>query len=773
MSKIPSLLKLPPLHPGSPKDTIEYNSEHFKIRNKKSYTKLFTIFAFQKAHLLKIRRRLIQTSRASSDDTLKSFISIIPLINNIIDSHWGNLYESVTATSNYLSSTYGPDKFGAIKDFIDEIVTLISHMNRLLNQLRSPIAFKIYFSPENTNLNSNNLSKCSENDETVICRICEEKIRLDMAEEHTISCISAFQSHNKIAEINESLRLIQLELFNSYLQHSWPGEAEISSSQYIPILHLYLLIDKALATDPNLSESPEELRIIIDQFSLVSTVFYHTVASKLFEKVEKIVEQKEHFCLMNRTATEVLIRTRISGSPCVAEQLSQVTISDFSFIKRISRGAYASVYLAKKIQTDSIYAIKVLSKNSIHAKNQGRRVLTEKDILLQFTNPYIISFYYSIIGLNNLYIVMEYLPGGDLYSILHHLGVLDEQSAKTYTYQIVKALEFLRQCGIIHRDLKPDNILVTEEGSLKLIDFGLSYSGFVDRKLSCSEQSLTQSNSLVGTPDYTAPEIILNQLHTFTADYWSLGAMLYEFLTGTPPFHSTNEKQTFANIVSGDYEPLSPNEFSLEIIDLVSKLLKKDPKKRLGSNNILEILNHPWFKDLDLNNFEPPFIPVLSSPEDTAYFAERYSFIENDEASIREDLDYAKNSKGSNSGRRSSSNLSGHATEDESTNDDSDLNSFPSVSVTQLALENYHTANRTRRRSMSIAESTYKNNSQQKLIDSSILPNLQLCIRRRNSTNMTMINSNDVSLDDSFLTITQDGNKLNGSLSFNESDNLL
>lgn len=231
---------------------------------------------------------------------------------------------------------------------------------------------------------------------------------------------------------------------------------------------------------------------------------------------------------------------------------------------------------------------------------------------------------------------MEYLPGGDLYSLLQKVGSFDEDTARIYSYEIFSALKFLHSRGIIHRDLKPDNVLINAAGVLKLADFGLSYIGVLGRQ--ANTPNLAKASSLIGTPDYMAPEIILDQSHTYTVDYWSMGVIIYEFLFGCPPFHGETEQETHTNILRGQIDFSDSEDLSPESIDLIKRLLQQDPKRRLGTNGIDEILSHPWFASIDPNDIKSPFIPQLGSAEDTQYFEQRYDLSQNDNNDIVQDI---------------------------------------------------------------------------------------------------------------------------------------
>ncbi|OHT15013.1 hypothetical protein TRFO_14503 [Tritrichomonas foetus] len=280
---------------------------------------------------------------------------------------------------------------------------------------------------------------------------------------------------------------------------------------------------------------------------------------------------------------------------------------------------------------------------------------------------------------------MEYLPGGDLYSLLQNVGCFDEDTAKIYTLQILLALQHLHTHGIIHRDLKPDNILVSKEGTIKLTDFGLSHMGLLDRQ-SSEEPVENEESKIVGAPDYIAPEILMQKHHSFTADYWSLGCILYEFLFGIPPFHSDTEEETFKNILQGEYDmsPETTEDVSKEALDLISHLLIQNPEKRLGAKGIHKIINHSWFEGIDLKTVEPPFKPELSNEIDTEYFLQRYQFPKNSD--ILEDLN------------------------DERDDETSELKNFQAVGVDQIIRKNEEVLSNTQQHLKQHSNSNEENN---------------------------------------------------------------
>lgn len=555
--------------------------------------------------------------------------------------------------------------------------------------------------PSTPSLMQENMPKTEE--ELVLCRICEEYVPVSMIESHSKNCVIAYESEYQMLTTDQKIVKLQNAIRKTILTDAWPGDKEETIKIKLPMLHAIMLLDVAISSNKGTKHDAEVLGYVLQ--SIESKIFTEEKlqCSSYIERGTELIAEKQKACTNFNEVSSLLEQTRVSSSSSYATPM-QTTIADFEFVKRISNGAFARVFLARKRKTGDIYAIKVTPISSVKQKNQMRRCLVEKDILLQNTNPYIVNFYYSIVGVHNLYLVMEYSPGGDLYSLLQNVGCLDEIAARTYTVYIVKALEYLHAHGIIHRDIKPDNMLITETGTLKLTDFGLSLYGSVDRHV--SETIVDDNQAFVGTPDYLSPEIILSEPHNKSTDFWSLGAVIYEFLTGVPPFHADTIAETFGRIIKCTVDWSMLEEFSPQVTDLIKKLLTVNPLERLGAKGINEIKNHQWFNGIDWHRVEllnPPFKPDLKDYDDTEYFTQRYSFQTTDDSDILDDM----NQESKNQSSMLVSNLSARSsfaqriTDDDPLSheydDDDDISMFPSISLTKLSISNVVQAHKIRR----------------------------------------------------------------------------
>eukprot|EP01137_Pigoraptor_chileana_P037588 Opistho-2@34895 len=230
---------------------------------------------------------------------------------------------------------------------------------------------------------------------------------------------------------------------------------------------------------------------------------------------------------------------------------------DFEIIKLVSRGAYGSVHLARHKDGDDVFAMKILKKKDMILRNQVEQVMAERHILAFARNPFVVSMHCSFQTTDHLYMVMEFVNGGDCATLLKNLGVFSEEMARNYTAETVLALEYIHSYGIVHRDLKPDNLLVTADGHIKLTDFGLSRIGLMNRTTAMYEDRMDiefSDNEVLGTPDYIAPEVILGTGYGAPVDWWALGVILYEFLTGRPPFYGETVEELFQMALSGEIE---------------------------------------------------------------------------------------------------------------------------------------------------------------------------------------------------------------------------
>ena len=341
----------------------------------------------------------------------------------------------------------------------------------------------------------------------------------------------------------------------------------------------------------------------------------------------------------------------------------KISIFDFEPLKIIGKGAFGEVRVCKYIPNGSIVAIKKMKKEEMHKKNQVLHVRAERDVLSEAKNEWIVDLKFSFQDQNYLYLGMEFLPGGDLMSLLMARDILPEQEAKFYAAEIVLAIESVHKLDCIHRDLKPDNVLIDADGHIKLSDFGLSKKldlKLIDNNLQNELRNFDTNNnsnnirgfknlsyaqqfsqfksmkskkrrafafSTVGTPDYIAPEVIRQKGYGQEIDWWSLGVIMFEMMIGYPPFFSESSTETCKKIL--DWRKtlnIRPEaNISKEAEDILRKLIN-DPETRLGTNGSDEIKNHPFFKGIDWNHIKetlvPPFIPELKNNYDTKYFDE-------------------------------------------------------------------------------------------------------------------------------------------------------
>ena len=337
----------------------------------------------------------------------------------------------------------------------------------------------------------------------------------------------------------------------------------------------------------------------------------------------------------------------------------KISIFDVEPLKIIGKGAFGEVRVCRYIPNGSIVAIKKMKKEEMHKKNQVLHVRAERDVLSEAKNEWIVDLKFSFQDQHFLYLGMEFLPGGDLMSLLMARDILPENEAKFYAAEIVLAIESVHKLDCIHRDLKPDNVLIDADGHIKLSDFGLSKKLDVDNRFQNEIRNFGNNNNLnirgsknvsyaqqfsqfksmkskkrrafafstVGTPDYIAPEVIRQKGYGQEIDWWSLGVIMFEMMIGYPPFFSESSTETCKKILDWrNTLNIRPEaNISREAEDILRKLIN-DPESRLGVNGADEIKRHPFFKGIDWNHIKetltPPFIPELKNNYDTKYFDE-------------------------------------------------------------------------------------------------------------------------------------------------------
>ncbi|CAD8095504.1 unnamed protein product [Paramecium sonneborni] len=284
----------------------------------------------------------------------------------------------------------------------------------------------------------------------------------------------------------------------------------------------------------------------------------------------------------------------------------KVCLKDFIFLKNIGVGGFSLVYLVRKKDTGKFYALKLIDKEFIIAKKKQQIVLNERNIMTLLNSPFLLHLSYAFESRQFIVFVLEFCQGGELFFQLKQIKRMNEEQARFYIAEISLGLNEIHSLNILYRDIKPENILMDIQGHVRIADFGLSKP-----EISREEKAY----SFCGSPEYMAPEMLLKQGHTQTVDFYCLGALLYELLTGLPPYYSTDTNQIYQDIL---YSKLTfPNDLNLskDVKNLLMSLLNKNPNQRLGSSGgIQEILQHPFFSQIDLKQLmlkkvKPPFRP--------------------------------------------------------------------------------------------------------------------------------------------------------------------
>ncbi|KAI9142864.1 kinase-like domain-containing protein [Paraphysoderma sedebokerense] len=288
-------------------------------------------------------------------------------------------------------------------------------------------------------------------------------------------------------------------------------------------------------------------------------------------------------------------------------------LTDFQIMQTLGTGSFGRVHLVRLKSNGKYFAMKVLKKVEVVRHKQVEHTLNEKSILEQIEHPFLVNLFCTFQDSGNLYMVMEYISGGELFSYLRRSQRFSNNVAKFYAAEVVLAFEYLHSKDVIYRDLKPENLLIDSTGHIKITDFGFA------------KHVPDVTWTLCGTPDYLAPEIIQSKGYGKAVDWYALGVLIFEMLAGYPPFYDEDHVKMYEKILQGKIK--WPSHFDPAAKDLLKRLLTSDLSKRYGNLKAgsKDIKNHKWFAGVDWNKalklqIPPPYIPPVKGEGDTSNF---------------------------------------------------------------------------------------------------------------------------------------------------------
>lgn len=339
---------------------------------------------------------------------------------------------------------------------------------------------------------------------------------------------------------------------------------------------------------------------------------------KAYTEVKKTVMQQASVNGITEGAAQVSVGggSPIKAAPGMTIGDKTVTIDDFDMMKVLGKGTFGKVMLCREKGTKELFAMKVLKKDVILAKDEVAHTLTENAVLQSTQHPFLTGLKYSFQTKDLLCFVMEYVNGGELFFHLSREKVFTEERTKFYIAEITLAITYLHERNIIYRDLKLENLLLDRHGHIKITDFGLC-----KEEISFGETTTT----FCGTPEYLAPEVLEDNDYGRAVDWWGVGVVMYEMMCGHLPFYNRNHEVLFELILHEEIR--LPSNLSSSAKDILSKILIKDPLKRLGGGERdgYEVMEHPFFYNIDWKKLydreiKPPFIPKVTSDTDVSNF---------------------------------------------------------------------------------------------------------------------------------------------------------
>ena len=404
----------------------------------------------------------------------------------------------------------------------------------------------------------------------------------------------------------------------------------------------------SIGNPPTIINSP--LEVLLTENKISQLTYERVISAKKYierkynviklKRVENNIlhEKLNQSGLPEKKRLEIISEIREKEKKIIQKKLKKMSASNYESLAIIGRGAFGEVHVCREIKTGEIVAIKKIRKDILQQKKQIKHTMDEQDFLSKVNSPWIVKLKASFQEGDFLYLVMEYLPGGDLMGLFVAKDVLTEDEAKFYICEMILAIDSIHELNCIHRDIKPDNVLIGKDGHIKLTDFGLAKisdkvfkEDIIDYKVEEKKKRHNRNYSCVGTAYYVAPEVIMKKGYGKEIDWWSLGVIFFEMLAGYAPFCSKKTQDVCFKITHFEQYLRFPSKCKISDTckDLIFKLVNNS-EVRLGKNGSGEIKAHPFFKGINwlkIKEMKPPFIPELQNNYDVKYFDE-FNYIE-------------------------------------------------------------------------------------------------------------------------------------------------